>query len=205
MPTAHPLEWPFGWPRHDGQRQRAKFGKEVTGPHYMSRKQLSMADARERLDVQLERMGAGSVVLSTNVELRLDGQPRANQRTPSDPGAALYFRMNDQPLCMACDKWDRVEDNIAAIAAHIDALRAQERWGVGSMERAFAGYKALPAPRQRTWWEVLGVSEFASRAEAERAYKKLAALHHPDQGGSHDRMAEINRAITDARSGFYGG
>jgi hypothetical protein len=33
-----------------------------------------------------------------------------------------------------------VADNIAAIAAHIDAIRRQDRYGVGTLDQAFAGY-----------------------------------------------------------------
>jgi hypothetical protein len=31
-----------------------------------------------------------------------------------------------------------------------------------------------------------------------RRQAELAKLHHPDQGGSHDRMAEINAAVDRA-------
>jgi len=52
-----------------------------------------------------------------------------------------------------------VSDNIAAIAAHIEALRAQERYGVGTIEQAFAGYSAL---EHRTWQIVLRLDAGAS-------------------------------------------
>lgn len=73
-----------------------------------------------------------------------------------DRGAAVYFEMKGKPVSLACDKWNRVEDNIWAIAKHIEALRGQQRWGVGSIEQAFRGYTALPAIGESSaseWWK----------------------------------------------------
>jgi len=57
-------------------------------------------------------------------------------------------------MCLACDRWDKVQDNIYAIAMTIEPLRGIERWGSGSMvEQAFTGFFALPAPKSP--WEIL--------------------------------------------------
>jgi hypothetical protein len=139
---AFPLAWPDGWPRAKG-RQRASF-KRQGDRGWMEA--LTVAIARKRLGDELDRLGARYVTLSTNLELRLDGQPRSGQPEPYDPGAAVYFHLQGKPIALACDKWDRVADNIAAIAKHIEAMRGMDRWGVGSAARAFAGYERLPAP-----------------------------------------------------------
>ena len=92
----------------------------------------------------------------------------------------MYFKLESVPegLVLACDRWLRVEDNIAAVAAHIGALRGIDRWGVGSVAQAFAGYKRLTAT---PWWEVLGIDRQASAVAVKRAYKELAKLHHLDR------------------------
>lgn len=185
-----PLSWPLGRPR-SRTRQRAPFGTTARSRH-SSKEALTVSDAHQRLQTELDLLGAQAVVLSTNVELRLDGAPRGGQANPADPGAALYFKLRGRDTVLACDKWDRVADNIAAIAKHVEALRGMDRWGVGTIEQAFAGYQALPAPEQ--WWQVLDVGSLATPAEIERAYRRLAAGAHPDTGGSDAAMARLNAA-----------
>ena len=142
---AYPLDWPANWPRHKGERGRAAFGTRGRGD-YGGKDQLSIANGLSRLTREMNLLAAWNeqCVVSSNVELRLDGLPGSNRRAPDDPGVAVYFRLDGNPYCLACDKWDRVADNLAAVAAHIGAMRGQERWGVGSTEQAFAGYAALP-------------------------------------------------------------
>lgn len=209
---AYPLAWPAGWRRTpDHQRERAKFGKSVaqyrdelnpqTGlmrrVHAYNRKSnLSVADATNRVLQELQRMGfhRDDVVISTNVELRLDGLPRSNQRAPDDPGAAVYWRKGKESRCMAIDCYDRVEDNLVAIAATLDAMRAIERHG-GAMilDRVFQGFTALPSPE--SWWQVLGLKgPNASRDEIDQAHRRLSMKHHPDRGGDNETMSRINRA-----------
>lgn len=188
--TAYPLSWPIGRPR-SRDRERAQFG--TTGRSTAGFKQsLNVAEARSRLQDELDRLGAREVILSSNLELRLDGAPRSGQSDPADPGAACYFKLKGRDTVLACDKWDRTADNIAAIAKHIEALRGMNRWGVGTLDQAFAGYQALPAPEQ--WWQVLGVGAQATRAEVEAAFRRLAPAAHPDTGGSNAAMTRLNSA-----------
>ena len=42
------------------------------------------------------------------------------------------------------------------------------------------------------YYEKLGVRENASLGEITKAFRKLSPMHHPDKGGSHDKMAELN-------------
>ncbi len=42
--------------------------------------------------------------------------------------------------------------------------------------------------------KVLGLEPDANADEVKVAYRKLSAIHHPDKGGDHERMAEINTA-----------
>ncbi|RSY83134.1 J domain-containing protein [Sphingomonas koreensis] len=199
MTTAHPLAWPAGWPRAQFRTHAPFHKRKDKGNGWTENVPVSMAVARLQLGAELDRLGARSIVLSTNVELNLNGEPRGDRARPSDVGVACYFKLNGRDTVLACDKWLRVEDNIVAISKHIEALRGQERWGVGSVEQAFTGYQALPAPEQ--WWQVLAISPNANVDDINAAWRKLSASAHPDKpGGSDAAQARINAARDTAIS-----
>lgn len=206
-PTRYPLQWPTGWKRTPaGSRGVGRFSKKSTryltgGGSYQRAEDITIGEATTRLLAELDRMGVREydVVISSNLQLRLDGLPRSGQAQPADPGVAVYWRDAGRDRCMAIDLYSKVEQNIAALAATIDAMRAIERHGGASiLDRAFTGFTALPAPivagMSRPWWEVLGVPSTAGREEIQQAYRRLASEAHPDKGGTAERMAEINRA-----------
>lgn len=186
--TSYPLHWPEGWIRARSTPRRAPFGVGKT-----------LAQVRDDLFKELRLLGAdlSGVIISSNVLLRADGLPRSGQPQPQDRGVAVYFKLKGAFRALACDRWDKVETNLSAIARHIGAIRAQERLGVGTIEQAFRGYAALPAPP--SWWSILGVRQDATRAEIEAAYLAKAQEHHPDLGGSTDAMARLNAARDEAR------
>lgn len=208
-PSAFPLAWPPGWPRTpEAKREEGRFAKtkekrSELGGVWTERNAISIAEARDRLDDELDKLSARYVTLSTNLELRLDGQPRAGNQKLDDPGAAVYFQLDGKPMVLACDNFTSVAANMAAIAAHINAMRGMARWKVGRTEQMFAGYTALPSAvaGQRPWWLVLGLeSANVTPQIAERAYGALIRQHHPDvAGGSHEKAAALNAAIAEAR------
>lgn len=199
---AFPLTWPAGWRRAlIGSRTRAAFGKKE--PVYRDGQRiydrtadLTTADSIARVQRELGLMGASreTIVISTNVPTRLDGLPYSKARMPDDPGAAVYWRKGKETRCMAIDRYDRVQDNLAAIAATLEAMRAIERHGGATiLDRAFQGFTALPSPVQP--WQVLGLSTSApTRDQVDEAYRRLAMKHHPDRGGDSQEMARINAA-----------
>lgn len=205
--SAYPLQWPDGWKRTpDSRRRYGHFGKMKRSPgaSWSSKADITVAEAVQRVLAELLRMGIerDDVVISTNLRIRLDGLPRSDQARPADPGAAVYFEDSGQRRCIAIDQYTTVEDNLAAIAATLDAMRAIERHGGAAiLERAFTGFTALPGPgAARAWWEVLGVNKAASQDEIRAAYRRLASEAHPDKGGTAERMAEINRARDEGLS-----
>ena len=46
----------------------------------------------------------------------------------------------------------------------------------------------------KDYYDVLGVSEDASREEIDRQYKRAAHKHHPDRGGDEENMKSLNEA-----------
>jgi hypothetical protein len=183
--TSYPLYWPAGWKRTPFY-SASRFGHRGSP--------VSMSTCVDRLENELRRLGAAAWVISTNVRTKADGLPYARAARPNDPGAAVYFNLHKRRIVLACDKWSRPECNLWAIALHIEALRGQERWGVGSIEQAFAGYTALPTPTRQDPWEVLGVTAEASEEQISEAFKAKARTAHPDAGGSTEAFAALAHA-----------
>lgn len=192
MTGRYPLDWPMGWPRTSNPWPAGnKFGNN------------SIWKAARGLHAELERMGAEDINLSSDLQLRNDGMPRSSQSVPRDTGVAIYFTRDGEKLVIACDIYNRCEDNIRAIALIIESMRRIERYGGDKMmKRAFTGFTAIEGPdaiRKEAWWEVLGVIETTRQEVVERVYKILAKKAHPDAGGSADEMARLNKAIQEAR------
>ncbi|MBH8561924.1 J domain-containing protein [Nostoc sp. CENA67] len=191
--SAYPLTWATIYPRtSQHKRQTARF-------------EVGFSVARDDLLNELRLLGAKNLVISSNVPLRRDGLPYANFREPDDSGVAVYFQIKDKNYALCCDKWLKVKDNMRAIGLHIAAMRGMERWGVGSVEQAFAGYQALPPSIEKKWWQILGVDVRASDDEVRAAYRELAKKYHPDGGTSpnNDKMTEINAAYEQAKQAGY--
>lgn len=185
--SRYPLAWPEGWPRAKGRRSAAF--------------KVDYDKAVKELGYEIERLGGRYALLSTNIELTIDGRPRRDRRDPNDTGVAVYFELKGKQKVFACDIFYRVKDNIRAISLTIAALRSIDRYGAsGMLERALSAFEALPAPK--SCWEILGVRQGAPADVIEQAFRRLAVQHHPDKaGGSTAKMAELNHARDQALKG----
>lgn len=210
MPDAYPLAWPLGRPRTpDHERQPARFSS--------GGRPVSIAVGRKRLLKELDtytrpghewRVPPGSIVISTNVRTYMRGGqevPYSDQsQARDDPAAAVYFELDGQAICLPCDAWDTVGGNLAAIAAHVAALRGIERWGVGTVADHYRGFLALPEAGQgsgRGWWEVLGVTREAAGDQLKKAYRMKLRQVHPDlPGGSRAAYDEVQAAWEQAKA-----
>ncbi len=196
----YPLEWPPGRARTLAEHRKVALFR------YDSRR-MTMTTARRRLVEEVNRMTrpgkpwrVTDMILSTNIRFTLSGtrDQSVSRREPQDPGVAFYFTLDGRAHVLACDRWDTVYDNIAAIAAHIDALRGQERWGVADLAQAFAGHVRLAAPDP--WWVVLGIDRTADRQAIDQAFRRHAKSAHPDQGGQRVEWDRLQAAYDAAKA-----
>lgn len=187
--TNFPLSWPLNQARtKPSERRRAAFqtrkGSVYTwGPM----RRHTIYEGAHELEAEIKRMAGHDIIISSNLKVKANGLPYSGQKRPDDPGVAVYFKWHKRDLVFACDKWTEPEDNLWAIVKHIEALRGQERWGVGSLDQAFAGYAALPAPSEN-WWEILGIPKLANDDEIDQAYRSLAQVYHPDKPTGNTEM-----------------
>lgn len=194
QPMASPLSWPVRQPRTKSYaRKRNPMWKGST-----------VSTASVQIEDEVRRLGGHDLVLSTNLALRIDGFPRSGQPEPADPGVAVYFQRKGQKLVFACDRYSTVRENLRAIGMHLEAIRGQERWGVGSLDQAFAGYAALPEQASGLpWWTTLGLSERpVTEHQLQAAYRKEAMRTHPDAGGSSEAFQRVRRAYEQGLAQF---
>lgn len=206
---SYPCYWPDGWERTAAHKRTS------------SRYSIDFARARDNVVHQCKLLGAREVVISSNVPLRRDGLPLAGQSEPKDPSVAVYWvepgawnieqqRTIHPRRVIACDAWRKVRENMRAVGLAIEAMRQLKRCGATQVvERAFMGFNALPAQAgatsngQRPWREVLALDglvgpDYVMKAAIEASFKTLAAKRHPDAGGTHEAMAELNTARNEA-------
>jgi len=199
-----PLTWPVQVPRTPAdRRQRGAFGRTVKkgqqldgSPRGTQKAELTVHMAADRVEQEVRRIteaDVDSLVISTNVG-------GVSRKQPEDPGAAVYFNRNGRPLCFPCDRYTTVQANLAAIAAHLEAMRGMERWGVGTTEQLFIGFQALPAPGS-DWRTVLEfgpetfhASTHVTPEQVEVRFRELAKKRHPDRGGSHEDFVRLEEA-----------
>lgn len=185
------LVWPQGRARNQPhQRTEARFD-------------TSLGMAIKHLLGELRRLGARYITISTELEgYEKDGRwrPYAHAREPDDPGVAVYFDWDGEQMCLSCDRWLKVKDNIRSIGKTIEAMRGIERWGSSeTMKRAFVGFRhALPAAGE-DWRSVLGLRNQVTFDEVRRRHRELALGAHPDHGGNQHEMVRLNQALEAAK------
>jgi hypothetical protein len=118
--------------------KRATFAKKTDGGRPSSA--LTVPQGPQRLDLELDRLGARSVIVSTKVELNSFGEPRGDRREPEDPGVAVYSSLRTRTACWPATAGIARRDNLAAVAAHIDAIR---RIGPLRRRHARSGFRRL--------------------------------------------------------------
>lgn len=208
--SASPLSWPPGKPRTPANdRKQGRFGKRNSSGWGL--KELTVAEARSRVTTALDkftrslqtyRVPPDSIIISTNLALRIDGFPRSGQREPSDPGAAVYFQLDGQNQCIPCDVYSRIADNLAAIADCIEALRTLERHDASLMRAAFTGFAQLASPEAmgRPHWRTVLNTDSREPEEVRKAYKTAQRATHPDRGGSSEAFHAVQEAWSQAKA-----
>lgn len=142
-PTAYPLTWPHNIPRSKpGASSKFRTSLSAALKNVKSSLHLFAQDSGKKVD---------QIVISSNVTLGVD--------KPADAGVAVWFTWDGMSVCIAVDRYPKVEDNVQAIHHIVDGRRTELRHGGLHIVRAtFTGFQALPAPvGKRPWRQVLGV------------------------------------------------
>ncbi|EFO33961.1 heat shock protein DnaJ domain-containing protein [Roseibium sp. TrichSKD4] len=191
-PTAFPLSWPETLPR-TAKPTASRFNTNLN-------KAMSNVKNALRLFSEDSSKGVANVVICSNVTL--------GANNPADPGVAIWFQWDGLSVCIAVDRYSKVQDNVQAVYHILEARRTELRHGGLNIVRApFAGFRALPSSGTEVHWLMalnIGPGTTPDKSIIEEAYRQLAKKHHPDAGGSDERMAELNRARTEALEAVNG-
>lgn len=175
-------------------------GKAITPSHERKSGQFSvtLASAAERIEKQVGAFTKSGKPWRTSAlwiyaEAKLGGRNRflANQPRSFDPRVVVSFDIDGKPYAISADRLDAPEQNLAAIAAYIEAMRSQERYGIFTVEELLQSFSALPPPSSG----LVTISPFAGLTTADAIsalYRDLAKAAHPDMGGSDAAMALLN-------------
>ncbi len=112
MIPAYPLQWPVSRDRNNSPEPTLDT--------------MALATAYEYVFKQLEQLGAGKVVISSNATLRKDGLPSARQSKVTDSGVAVWFqwpRTQSTWYCISCDSYNSIAGNLKAIRLSISDIR----------------------------------------------------------------------------------
>lgn len=177
--TAYPLTWPHNIPRT----------KTKVASKFKTALPTALKNVRTSLNLFATDSGkkVENLTISSNVTL--------DTERPVDSGVAVWFTWDGMSVCIAVDRYPKVEDNVQAIHHIIDGRRTELRHGgLHIVKATFSGLLALPAPAGELWSDVLGLSWDTTTAEINAAFRRLAETAHPDKGGSQEAMARLTVA-----------
>lgn len=117
MKTEYPLKWPDNIPPRLKQI-RSGF-----------RNRMSILQAIAELESALKKYGASGATLYTNMKFDSVGEPLPLKGKPVGAGVSLTFISNNNQVVMACDKYDRIADNIRAMAETIFSYYKIKNYG----------------------------------------------------------------------------
>jgi hypothetical protein len=156
---------------------------------------------------ELRHLDARNIALGLgyrDVDLRLDGFPRANAKMAS-PAVEIAFESKWGPLIYATAEFDDWQDNVRAIALSMEALRAVDRYGVSKRGEQYRGWRQLPTGthdntegladvNQAREWLRREFDDGATDATIHDLLKRAIRTSHPDRGGDPAVFRKVMRA-----------
>lgn len=190
----HPLRVPKGWlttPTHQ-RTFNESFKPDMT-----------MKEALMYIKEELERFGARSAVVFTDVE-NINNE-RLRRKSGSETGVSVQLGLGEQRYEFFCDSWQLLEHNLYAISLLLRNFKNMERWGVGELSKLMRGYLdtayggdddiAHSVIDASDWRSALGLGPTATLDDADAVYRRRAKVVASDP----EALMLLNRAIEAAR------
>ena len=194
------------WPRHETRtRQRSQFSANWSATlDLLDRETFHLGDGRRHPDSVLQ------IALRERDFRITDGMPRANS-VPSHPGVILSIESAKGPLSFPCDKFDRWQDNLRAIALGLEALRKVDRYGITPGDEQYQGWRAIEAKPANGFPNAAEALAFLANsaawdrppdpAESAAIYRRARAEAHPDRNsGARELWDRVESAADQLRA-----
>lgn len=142
----------------------------------------------DSLEAEIERIAGEDVVIGVvcdPAQIGLSGQLKAGGRTAvRHAGVEVSFESDGRRLVFHTDAYGTLTQNIRAVAAGLEALRAVDRYGITSTAEQYAGFAQLTAG---------GPDPARGKVIAARHGSVAEALKrsHPDHGGDPRDLADV--------------
>lgn len=163
---------------------------------YTLKTNKSWSQTNREISVEFERWGVDNWETNYPKGAMREG----SNQSEIDRTVTVTYQKNGKTIKLTMGKQDRAIDNLRVLFLAIQAMRMNEKRGIG--EIIASAYLQLEAPvGKRDPYEVLGIRLDSPKEVAEAAYKALARTYHPDAGGTQEKMTELNEAINEIRRG----
>lgn len=149
------------------------------------------------LAIEFERWGVTEWDTNYPRGARLEGY----NQSELDRTVTLTYNLRGKPITLKMDSQSRAVDNLRVLFLAVEAMRLNEKRGIGEIiEQA---YLQLAGPvQEKSPWEILSIFPGSPISVAEAMYKEKAKTAHPDRGGSQEDMRQLNDAIEKIRKGL---
>ena len=165
--------------------QQGNEGSSTTAEEPVISPILSDAVSRSQLLLSLTKDSCKAYVHLDEISRAKPFCDAVLQRDPEDADALVA--RGEQAM-----KEERYEDAVRDFSAAFQKSGNQDR---GIHARLTKAQKRQKLANTKDYYKVLGVSRDADERTIKKAYRTLARKHHPDKGGSQEKMAQINEAF----------
>lgn len=166
----------------------------MTNNSYVIRTQKSWQATLRELEEQMRMWD----VQEWDVNYPKGARFEARYQSEADRTVRLTYRKDGKTVTLTMDKQDRAVDNLRVLYLAVEAMRLNERRGIGDV--VASAYLQIAAPEvAMDPYEVLDVRVGAPLDVAEAAYKAKMRSVHPDSGGSVEAAKRLNTAIATIR------
>jgi hypothetical protein len=157
------------WPYPETKNRRSRWTFKV-----------GWQDTLNKLAYEVEWLHGRDILLGAGFDewdLRKDGLPRADARSPNHPGVELSFTTQYGRLVYATDVCEWWQHNVRSIALGLEALRAVDRYGITRKGEQYAGWLQLETSAP-------SIDRGRELVREAGGIKSALLRHHPDQGGN---------------------